>query len=191
MPISTIMLLTVGSAWTRCDSGAVMPIVAATLVAASSTGMPAAISAPNASSIRTSVTGRLMPSAEERSSATRSLMPASIERSPASRTWRSGWSRLDALGDVLERRGVLVVLGELDRDQQRRPVRVRLRLRDLLHARRRRGHPRAQLGRGRARGLTESSAASPRGVIRTFSVVGDSSPASCTMASARPDSPSR
>ena len=64
MPISTIMLLTVDSAWTRCESGAVMPIVAATLVAASSTGMPAAISAPKASSIRTSVTGRLMPSAE-------------------------------------------------------------------------------------------------------------------------------
>ena len=41
-----------------------MPIVAATLVAASSTGMPAAISAPKASSISSSVTGRLMPSAE-------------------------------------------------------------------------------------------------------------------------------
>ena len=39
-------------------------MVAATLVAASSTGMPAAISAPKASSIRTSVTGRLMPSAD-------------------------------------------------------------------------------------------------------------------------------
>ena len=64
MPISTIMLDTVGSAGTRCDSGAVMPMVAATLVAASSTGMPAAISAPNASSISISVTGRLIPSAD-------------------------------------------------------------------------------------------------------------------------------
>ena len=41
-----------------------MPTVAATLVPASSTGMPAAISAPNASSIRISVTGRLSVSAD-------------------------------------------------------------------------------------------------------------------------------
>ena len=34
MPISTIMLVTVGSAGTRCESGALMPMVAATLVAA-------------------------------------------------------------------------------------------------------------------------------------------------------------
>ena len=65
MPISTIMLATVGSAGTRWEIGAVMPIVAATLVPASSTGMPAAIRAPKASSIRTSVTGRLIISADD------------------------------------------------------------------------------------------------------------------------------
>ena len=79
------MLLTVASAWTRCESGAVMPIVAATLVAASSTGMPAAISAPNASSIRTSVTGRLMPSAAARS-LTDPLVDAGVDRQVAGLT---------------------------------------------------------------------------------------------------------
>ena len=64
MPISTIMLETVRSDGIRCESGAIRPIVAATLVPASSTGMPAAISAPKASSIRTSVTGRLITSAD-------------------------------------------------------------------------------------------------------------------------------
>ena len=83
MPISTIMLLTVPSAWTRCESGAMSPIVTVTLVAASSTGMPAAISAPKASSISTNVTGRLKPSAAERSSPTRVLIASSIVRSPA------------------------------------------------------------------------------------------------------------
>ena len=43
-------------------------MVAATLVAASRTGSPAAISAPKASSIRISVIGRLSFSAEARSS---------------------------------------------------------------------------------------------------------------------------
>ena len=69
-----------------------MPMVAATLVAASSTGIPAAISAPNASSISTSVTGRLIFSADDRSSATRSLMLSSMVRSPAWRISRSGCS---------------------------------------------------------------------------------------------------
>ena len=87
------MLVTVGSAWIRCDSGAAMPMVAATDVSASSTGTPAAISAPKASSISSSVIGRLMPSAECRSSATRSLMAESTETSPASRTRSSGWAR--------------------------------------------------------------------------------------------------
>ncbi len=90
MPISTIMLVTVSSAWIRCETGARMPIVAATLVPASSTGMPAAISAPNASSIRISVIGRLSVSAEERSSATRSLIASSRLTSPDWRRSRSG-----------------------------------------------------------------------------------------------------
>ena len=60
-----------------------IPIVAATLVAASRTGMPAAISAPNASSIRTRVTGTLKTSAADRSSATRSSMLSSMVTSPA------------------------------------------------------------------------------------------------------------
>ena len=79
------MLLTVPSAWTRWESGAIRPIVTATLVAASNTGMPAAIRAPKASSIRINVTGTLKPSAAERSSPTRVLIASSIVRSPASR----------------------------------------------------------------------------------------------------------
>ena len=82
MPISTIMLVTVGSAWIRCEMGAEGPMVAATDVPASSTGMPAAISAPKASSIRIRVTGKLKNSAEPRSSATRWLIAASTETSP-------------------------------------------------------------------------------------------------------------
>ncbi len=83
MPISTIMLPTVGSDGIRYESGAMMPIVAATLVAASSTGRPAAIRAPKASSIKMSVTGTLKISAADRSSATRSSMLSSIVMSPA------------------------------------------------------------------------------------------------------------
>ena len=93
MPISTIRLSTVGSAWIRCDRGAAMPMVAATEVIASSTGTPAAISAPNASSMSRRVIGRLMPSAELRSFATRSLMAVSTETSPASRTRSSACAR--------------------------------------------------------------------------------------------------
>jgi hypothetical protein len=82
MPISTIMLVTVSSAWTRCEIGARIPMVATTLVAARSTGSPAAISAPNATSIRIRVIGRLSVSAEARSSATRSSIAASRLTSP-------------------------------------------------------------------------------------------------------------
>ena len=90
-----------GLGGTRYDSGAMMPIVAATLVAASSTGMPAAISAPNASSISTSVTGRLNPSAAERSSATRSLMLSSIDDVAGLADLEVGLVVLDRVGHVL------------------------------------------------------------------------------------------
>ena len=167
------------------------PIVAATLVAASSTGMPAAISAPKASSISTSVTGRLIPSADDRSSATWSLMPASMVRSPASRTCEV---RVVAAGRRRSRpaaaRGVVLVLGELDRDQQRRPVRAPLR------RGRRRSTPgdvaqvRRQRGGGRSAGrLVERR--SRRVVISTFSVSGCVEVGRATIASARPDSPRR
>ena len=74
-----------------------MPTVAATLVPASSTGMPAAISAPKASSIRISVTGRLSVSAADRSSATRSSIAASRLTSPLWRTSSCGKSAWTAL----------------------------------------------------------------------------------------------
>ena len=84
------MLVTVPSACTRCDSGASTPMVAATLEKASSTGIPAAIRAPKASSIRIRVTGTLMLSAEVRSSPTRSSMASSRLTSPTCRTSRVG-----------------------------------------------------------------------------------------------------
>ena len=85
-----------GSAGTTWEAAAAMPIVAATLPSASRTGMPAAMRAPKASSMSTRVTGRLIPSAEDRSSATWSLMSRSVVRSPACRTVRSGWSAATA-----------------------------------------------------------------------------------------------
>ena len=105
-----------------------MPMVAATLVAASSTGMPAAISAPNASSISTSVTGRLKPSAAERSSATRSLIASSRVRSPAWRISRRG----GRAGRRRSRRRAAPASSwsaRAGRDQHRRLVGVPLRVR--------------------------------------------------------------
>ena len=122
MPMSTTMLNTVVSAGTRCEIGARMPMVAVTLVAASSTGSPAAISAPNTSSMRNRVIGRLNTSAERRSSATRSSMASSSVRSPLWRRVELGVSGLDGLDGVDQRAGVVVVAGQLDGDQQRRPV---------------------------------------------------------------------
>ena len=57
-------------------------MVATTEVIASNTGMPAAISAPKATSMMPNVMGMLMISAETRSSATRSLIDSSSETSP-------------------------------------------------------------------------------------------------------------
>ena len=51
------MLVTVGSAGTKWEAAAAMPIVAATLPIARRTGMPAAMRAPKASSMSTRVTG--------------------------------------------------------------------------------------------------------------------------------------
>ena len=111
-----------------------MPIVAATLVAASSTGMPAAISAPKASSIRISVIGRLSVSAEARSSATRSSIATSRLTSPDCADVELREVGLHGLGHLLQRRDVVLVAGELDRDQVRRTVRADLRLGDLVDA---------------------------------------------------------
>ena len=146
-----------------------MPMVAATLVAASSTGIPAAISAPNASSISTSVTGRLIFSADDRSSATRSSMLSSMVMSPAWRISRPGCSSCTRSVTSTSGADVVVVLGELDRHEQRRPVRVPLRLRhrvDPVEARR----VLRRISAAAASAACWSTAWSPRAVIRTFSV---------------------
>ncbi len=189
MPISTIMLVTVGSACTRWDSGAVMPIVTPTLVTASRTGIPAAISAPNASSISRIVTGRLITSADARSSAIRSLMASSMVRSPASwmsrspydactssATARSGagssWSRASCVANrSAERSGLHCGSETLVTPSTARSPAVS-----------------SAVAASAAAGSSDSSAGA---VISTFSVSGSSRPASAIIASARPDSPIR
>ena len=189
MPISTIMLLTVLSAWTRWDSGAISPMVAATLVAASSTGMPAAIRAPKASSIRTSVTGRLKPSAADRSSPTRVLIASSMVRSPASRISSPGWARWTSAVAATRSAGSSRSAASWTaiRIAERSgfhcgPVTASTPSTDLRAER---------TSRAAASAEVASSVPSPRGVIRTFSASGASSPAASIMASAWPDSPIR
>ncbi len=132
MPISTIMLVTVSSAWTRCETGASTPMVAATLVPASSTGRPAAISAPNASSISTSVTGRLIVSADGQVVGD-PLVDGGVEADvPGLAHLERREVGLHRLGDRLERRDVVLVAGELDGDEVRRAVRAGLRLGHLV-----------------------------------------------------------
>ena len=111
-----------------------MPMVAATLVAASSTGMPAAMSAPKAISISTRVTGRLMPSAAERSSATCSPIASSSDTSPAWRISSSGCAAPTRAVTSCSGPTVFLVPGQLGGDQQRGPVRAPLRLGHLVDA---------------------------------------------------------
>ena len=183
------MLLTVPSAWIRCESGAVMPMVAATLVTASSTGIPAATSAPKASSIRIRVTGRLIPSAEDRSSATRSLMLASIDRSPASRICSSGWSAWTRFVTSWSAEASSwswaswTAISNAERsglgwacETFTTPCTSRMA---------------ARISAAALVAAAESSEASLRGLISTFSVLGAARPALSTIASARPDSPNR
>ena len=124
---------TVGSAGTRWDTTAEMPIVAATLPSASSTGMPAAISAPKASSISSSVTGRLIPSAEDRSSATWSLIASSRLSPPVWRIDRSGCSAATASVTLGEGTDVVDPVGEGDRHEHRGAVVVPDRRCHLAH----------------------------------------------------------
>ena len=135
MPISTIMLVTVSSAWIRCETGARMPTVAATLVAASSTGMPAAISAPKASSIRIRVIGqaeRLGRGEVVGDPVVDRLVEADVAGLADVELREVG---LHGLGRRPAGRDVVLVAGELDRDEVRRPVRADLRLGDLVDAR--------------------------------------------------------
>ena len=111
-----------------------MPTVAATLVPASSTGMPAAISAPKASSIRISVTGRLSVSADGQvvgDPVVDRLVEADVAGLADVELREVG---LHGLGDVLQRRDVVLVAGQLDRDEVRRTVRADLGLGDLVDA---------------------------------------------------------
>ena len=112
------MLVTVGSAWHQVRHRRGDADRGRDRVIASSTGMPAAISAPKASSMSSSVIGRLMPSAEDRSSPTRSLMAVSIETSPASRTRaRDGRAAIAAVTRLHVRRVVDGAL-QVNVDQQ-------------------------------------------------------------------------
>ncbi len=63
MPISRMTLAGGVGRGTRCEASVERPIAAATEESASSTGTPAAISAPNARIRMASVTGRLSSSA--------------------------------------------------------------------------------------------------------------------------------
>ena len=137
-----------------------MPIVAATLVAASSTGMPAAISAPNASSIRISVTGQADPLGRGEV-VTDAVVDARVDRQvagladlevrvrPPGRRSVTSWS---AAASSWSRASCTEI-------EQRRAVRVRLGLRDLARPRRRHAWRGAELLGGRGRGSTESSEA--------------------------------
>ena len=67
MPMSRMTLLSVSVTGITCDTSALRPMAAATADSASTSGTPAAISAPKVSSRIPSVMGRLSFSAREKS----------------------------------------------------------------------------------------------------------------------------
>ena len=166
-----------------------MPMVAATLVTAISTGMPAAISAPNASSISTSVTGMLIFSAEDRSSATRSSMLSSMVMSPAWRMSRPGCSSCT--------RSVTSTSGRTSSWSLASWISMRSADWSGFHCGSDTASTPSTAAMSRRISAAADSAAcwsttaSPRAVMRTFSVSAPSRPAASTIASARPDSPRR
>ena len=105
MPISTIMLVTVASACTRCETGASTPMVAATLVPASSTGHAGGDQRAERQQHqhqRHRQAERLRGRTGRRRPARRSA--ASRLTSPDSRTSSDGKSACTAVGHRLERR---------------------------------------------------------------------------------------
>ena len=139
MPISRITLLVVSVAGTRCEASVDRPMAAITEESASSTGTPAAISAPNATIRIASVTGRLRISARWKSSPRVSSSALLIDWPPTCSTRRSGCGRLHGGGRVEQRphplaRGVRVA-GHRHRHQQRRAVVRRHRLPHARHVR--------------------------------------------------------
>jgi hypothetical protein len=90
MPISRIMLDVLSVAGIRCEASADRPSAAPTADIASSTGTPAAISAPNTSSMITSVTGMLISSAFWKSSPRVFDSALSSDEPPTCSTRRSG-----------------------------------------------------------------------------------------------------
>ena len=87
------VLAPTGSHWPTTDSS---ETAAMTAVTASSTGMPAATSAPNTTSSRISVTGMEVASALRKSLPTALLTAAEMLASPVSATTRSGCSACTA-----------------------------------------------------------------------------------------------
>ena len=96
MPISRTTLLVVSVAGTRCEASVDSPMAAITDETASSTGTPAAISAPNATMRIASVTGRLRISARWKSSPRVSSSALLIDWPPTCSTRRSGWAACTA-----------------------------------------------------------------------------------------------
>ncbi len=92
MPISRITLPVASPIGTRCEASVDRPMAAATEESASSTGTPAAISAPNAMIRMSRVTGRLSISAFWKSLPRVSSSALLIDGPPTSSTRSSGWA---------------------------------------------------------------------------------------------------
>ncbi len=161
-------------------------------VIASSTGMPAAMNAPNATSRIRNVIGRLIDSADARSSPTLSLMPASSDASPACSTSRAGlafwtlavasikastWSAASSTSPdiVIGTSNASRFSDQMGGPTSETPLTSVAALETCVAA---------------ASALAESS--EPLGVVMSTDSVGLAArPASSIMAAARPDSPTR
>ena len=91
MPISRIMLLVLSVAGMRWETSADRPSAVPTADIASRTGTPAAINAPNTTSMITSVTGMLISSAFWKSSPSVADRALSSDAPPTCSTRRSGY----------------------------------------------------------------------------------------------------
>ena len=126
-------------AGTRCEASVDRPIAAATDDRASSTGMPAAMSAPNATIRIARVTGRLRNSARLKSAPRVSSRALPMDGPPTCSTRSAGCCCLHLGGGRAQRLhpvgGGLRVAAHGDRHQQRGAVGGGDRLADLRHTR--------------------------------------------------------
>jgi hypothetical protein len=91
MPMSSTTSDVLEPTGSHCPGSASSEIAVVTAVAASSSGMPAAISAPNTAISRISVTGTDVTSARRKSWPINALAARSVLASPASWIRRPGW----------------------------------------------------------------------------------------------------